>query len=184
MSTPLATLPAESSVTCDKLVSFLQRHAVAFVLLDHAPTLTSAESAAVRGATLASGAKAMLLVSPTPLSHGGRYILAVLAADRAANWNALKKGLGCKKLTLASTEELVALTGCLPGAVPPFGSLFDGVCTVLDDSLLLQGDVCNFNAGLRTRSVVNLRVADYVAIEKPRVMQFAAAVAAIAPTDG
>ena len=55
------------------------------------------------------------------------------------------------------------LTGCVPGAVPPFGSLW-GVRTLVDGSLLQQGPGINFNAGLRTRSVA-MRTDDYVRVE-------------------
>jgi prolyl-tRNA editing enzyme YbaK/EbsC (Cys-tRNA(Pro) deacylase) len=79
---------------------------------------------------------------------------------------------------MASAEEVRAVTGCIPGAVPPFGSLWRGKGvwrTVVDRSLLEQGDEVNFNAGLRTRSVVGLKVAAYLAVEDPLVAVFSAA---------
>lgn len=59
------------------------------------------------------------------------------------------------------------------GAVPPFGSLWPGVLTVMDRSLEGQGLSMNFNAGLRTLSVLGLRVAQYVEVEAPVVADFA-----------
>ena len=44
-----------------------------------------------------------------------------------------------------------------------------GVRTLLDRSLLQQGEVCNFNCGLKTRSM-QVKVADYVAAEAPEIV--------------
>lgn len=54
--------------------------------------------------------------------------------------------------------------------MPPFGSLWPGVATVVDNSLILQGPELNFNAGLRTFSVCGLAVKDFLAIEKPAMV--------------
>jgi hypothetical protein len=47
-----------------------------------------------------------------------------------------------------------------------------GVKTVVDNSLLTQGSEINFNAGLRTVSVLHLAVEDYLKIEEPHVLEF------------
>jgi hypothetical protein len=68
--------------------------------------------------------------------------------------------------------------------VPPFGSLFAGVLTAVDTSLVEQGPHINFNAGLRTFSVTRLAVDEYLRLEKPPVLgsfSTAAAAAATAP---
>ena len=67
-------------------------------------------------------------------------------------------------------EEVWNITGCRPGAVPPFGSLW-GLPTFLDRSLIEQGDTINFNAGLKTHSVA-MATGDYVEEEKPVVASF------------
>ena len=69
-------------------------------------------------------------------------------------------------MRFATPEEVHQITGCLPGAVPPFGSIF-GVQTIVDESLQKQGDTINFNCGLRTHSM-RLKVQDYLEIEKPK----------------
>lgn len=63
---------------------------------------------------------------------------------------------------------MLKITGCLSGAVPPFGSVFK-VPTVIDSSLIAQGDTINFNAGLRTKSV-QMKTKDYIEIENPLVV--------------
>lgn len=157
----------ESTLTHERVLALLATHDATFGTLVHAPTLTSDQSARVRGVPLASGAKAMLLRSPKPLAHGGHYVLAVMSAACGVDWRALRNAVGTKQLALATVDDVRRITGCLPGAVPPFGSLWrnDGVTTFVDDSLVNQGTTINFNAGLRTHSVLGLSVADYMRIE-------------------
>jgi hypothetical protein len=76
----------ENPETHEKLLILLQKNCVTFDTLTHAPTKTSEESAAVRGVSLASGAKAMLLKGGKPLAHGGLYLLAVMAASTQVDW--------------------------------------------------------------------------------------------------
>ena len=174
----------EDAATHARVLALLAAHGAAFGTLVHAPTRTSDESARVRGVALATGAKAMLLVSPKPLAHGGQYVLAVLSAARAAEWGALRRAIGAKQLRLAPVDDVRRLTGCVPGAVPPFGSLWPGVRTVVDDSVLEQGAEINFNSGLRTHSVLGLSVESYLAIEAPLRARFSAAPAAAAAEAG
>ena len=169
--------PAESPATRDRLLSLLSSSGAPFRLSSHAATRTSAESAAVRGVPLASGAKALLVKAAGGrlLAHGGPYLLAVMSAAVAVDWKALRAAAGCKQLALAALEDVWALTGCVVGAVPPFGSLFAGCATLVDRSLLDQGPEINFNAALRTESVLGLPVAAYLALEKPALANFTTA---------
>ena len=168
----LSTESSSGAAVYDRIIALLTASNASFETLNHTPTLTSQESANVRGVPLASGAKAMLLKVPKALPHGGVYVLAVLSAARSVNLSKVKSLVNSKRLSLASVEDVLTVAGTLPGAVPPFGSLFSGVVTLVDRSLLTQGDTINFNAGLRTRSVMHLRVADYLALEKPTVCDF------------
>ncbi len=80
---------------------------------------------------------------------------------------------------MASANDVWEVTGCVPGAVPPFGSLWraKGVArTVADRSLLEQGPTINFNAGLRTESV-GMQVEDWIKVEDPRVEDFSSPMA-------
>ena len=102
---------------------------------------------------------------------GGRRPPAQAAggATAATNLAACLQG-GFKSSRFASEEEVLQITGCVPGAVPPFGSVW-GLKTYMDESLKAQGDSINFNAGLRTHSV-RMSVVDYIAVEEPTVCKF------------
>lgn len=152
----------EDESTFNSLVSFLGSRP--FRVTEHEATKTSEESAQVRGTTLDSGAKAMLL------KEGVNFVLAVMSAARKLDSGRFKKLIKVKNLKFASEEEVWNLTKCIPGAVPPFGSLW-GIKTYMDESLRAQGDSINFNAGLRTRSIF-LSLQDYIEIENPIIGEF------------
>jgi len=132
----------------------------------HRPTKTSEESAQVRGVTLASGAKAMLLKQ----EKDNIFLLIVLSAARKVSWKLVRQMVGTKKVNLAPPEDVKTLTKCIPGAVPPFGSLW-GVKTYVDQSLFSQGPTINFNAGLRTTSF-SMSGEDYKKVENPTIGEF------------
>ena len=131
------------------LVTLLRDEQAAFRLTQHDPVTTSAEAAAVRGAELRSGAKAMLVKGKTG------FVLAVLAGDRKIDWKLLAPLVGGKGARFANDDELRALTGLTKGAVPPFGRLF-GLRTLYDRSLL-EVETVNFNAGTHTDSIAMSR---------------------------
>jgi Ala-tRNA(Pro) deacylase len=137
--------PSNPTAIHERLVAFLRDEGVEFRLTHHEPVTTSAEAAAVRGAELGSGAKAMLVK--------GRegFVLAVLAADRKVDWRLLAPLVGGKGARFATDDEHQEATGLRTGAVPPFGVLF-GLRTVYDRSLL-EVETVNFNAGTHTDSV-------------------------------
>lgn len=156
---------SEDPATNAKVEALLAARGVWWEGSTHVAVRTSEEAAAVRGASLASGAKAVLL-SVKPATDGA-FVLVVLSAAAKMASKAVRKAGGFKSTRFAYDAEVLSLTGCVPGAVPPFGSVW-GLRTFMDESLTAQGSEINFNAGLRTRSV-RMRVADYVAVEAPTV---------------
>jgi len=102
----------------DRLERWLREAGVAFEIFEHAPVRTSEEAARARGTPLEAGAKALVVRADE------RFVHCVLPAHLKAD-NARLRGLvGTRKLRFATPEELQTLTGCAPGAVPPFGNLF------------------------------------------------------------
>jgi prolyl-tRNA editing enzyme YbaK/EbsC (Cys-tRNA(Pro) deacylase) len=136
-----------------------------FTCLIHGPTTTSQESAAVRKTTLASGAKALIC----RLRDNNIFFMCVLSSDRKVDWEKISSIVG-HSATLADAERVNDLTGCIPGGVPPFGSIFN-LPTYVDNSILAQESI-NFNAGLKTFSVLGLSVKKYLEIENPKVCDF------------
>ena len=146
----------------DRLQDKLRQAGVPFTVLRHAPVYTSEEAAAVRGTSLASGAKALIVKA------GEAFALLVLPADRKLDSRKARAGLGVKALRFATREEVEQLTGLQPGSIPPFGSLF-GLATRCDPALRSNEQI-NFNAGDHSISV-SMSCADYVAVEKPTLAE-------------
>ena len=151
----LGRVESEPAAVHTRLVELLRAEGVDFRLTQHDAVTTSADAAAVRGAELRSGAKAMLVKGKTG------FVLAVLAADRKVDWKLLAPLVGAKGARFANDEELREATGLTKGAVPPFGRLF-GLRTIYDRSLL-EVETVNFNAGTHTDSIAMSR-ADMVRV--------------------
>ncbi len=129
----------------ERVAQWLREAGVVFELLEHPPAHTSEEAARVRGTRLEQGAKALVVRADD------RFVHCVLPADRKADNAALRALVGTRKLRFATRDELLALTGCEPGAVPPFGNLF-GLPVLLDEALCANEQVV-FNAGSNTVSI-------------------------------
>ena len=69
-----------------------------------------------------------------------------------------------KKLRFATDKEVYEVSGCLRGAVPPFGSMFARPIQTYVDRSLSSNEMINFNCGLRTHSL-SMRYEDYVSVE-------------------
>lgn len=144
--------PGATPVTT-RLLAFLREHQIAFRLMTHAPVFTSEEAARVRGTPIQAGAKALVLLA------ADRPVHAVLPAALRADNAKLRAILGTRTLRFATPEELLALTGCLPGAVPPFGNLF-GLPVLVDEALAAREEIV-FNAGSNAVSIL-MRAADFL----------------------
>lgn len=144
----------------DRLRELLTASGVPFTVTRHAPVFTSEEAAAVRGAPLSSGAKALVVKA------GVAFVLLVVPADRKLDSKKARTALGTKAIRFATPDEVFALAGLKPGSIPPFGSLF-GLPTHADPALGLNPAI-NFNAGDHAISV-QMTPADYLAAERPTV---------------
>jgi Ala-tRNA(Pro) deacylase len=155
-----------------RLTGWLEAAGVAFRLLEHPPVRTSVEAAAVRSTPLQSGAKALVVRADE------RPVQLVLPADRRVDNARLRAILGTRRLRFLTVDELMTLTGCLPGAVPPFGHLF-GLDVLIDESLTRAEEIA-FNAGSRTVSIT-MRCADFLRLAGGRLCRFTQASPAPSP---
>lgn len=153
---------------------------VPYRALHHEPTRTSEESARVRGEPLEIGGKALLVkIGETPAAAGvplgpEAFKLFVLSAVRKLDSAALKARFGVKKIRFAEPAELHALTGLVPGSVPPFGPPILPFELFVDESIAANERIA-FNAGSLEDSII-LAVVDYLRIARPTVFQFSTAV--------
>src|SRR5262245_56250905 len=163
MNTPKDRAQSAVPVT-ERLTRWLHERGVSFRLLEHAPVFTSEEAARVRGTPIEAGAKALVLRAEEHTWH------VVLPGNRKVDNTQLRAILGTRTLRFATPEELLTLTGCTPGAVPPFGNLF-GLPVLVDEELAKREEIA-FNAGNNTTSIV-MRCADFLRLAEARVHKLA-----------
>jgi prolyl-tRNA editing enzyme YbaK/EbsC (Cys-tRNA(Pro) deacylase) len=149
------------------LCTLLTQEGVTYRTLHHTPTLTSEDSARVRGEDVRIGGKALVV------KVGEDFRLFVLSAARKLDSFAIKQHFAVKKLRFASPEELLHLTGLVPGSIPPFGKPLLPFELFVDSSILANERIA-FNAGSLTDSIIML-VVDYLRIGRPKVFAFSSA---------
>jgi Ala-tRNA(Pro) deacylase len=144
--TPSEDTTRALTAVAERLDRWLRERGARFRLFEHAPVFTSEEASRVRGTPIESGAKALVFIA-----HD-RPVHVVLPGHRRVDNARLRAILGTRTLRFATAEELFALTGCVPGAVPPFGNLF-GLPVFVDEQLAQREEIA-FNAGSNTISIV------------------------------
>ncbi len=143
-----------SEKTFQQIIELLDKNKIQYKLFEHPPVHTSEEASKVRGVPLHSGAKAMIVRSE------GRFYEFVLAADKKLDLNAVKRILNTNSASLASKEEVLEVTDCVPGSVPPFAW---NIPVYADNSL---AEVINFNAGLLEKSL-QMSLSDWKKVVRP-----------------
>src|SRR3989338_4008654 len=147
---------AMSQETVDRIIALLKARGIEHRVSVHEPVRTSEEAARVRGVPLASGVKALVCKV-----RDSRFVLVLAKGDEKAGLKAVAGLAGVRKLSLASADDVLRLTDCEPGAVPPFGfaqplpTYFDARirAAALARARAGAGAEVNFNIGLKTHSV-------------------------------
>ncbi len=149
-----------SQAVFDKIIKLLDENNIKFELLTHEPVYTSEQAAKMRGKGMEigmkRGAKAMIFnVDET-------FIQCIVPAHKIVDVKKVKSLLNAKKIRLATAEEVLKVTDCEIGSVPPFGNLFK-LQVYCDPELAEEID---FNAGLHEKSITMKR-SDWEKIVKP-----------------
>ena len=98
------------SIALDKL-------GIAHTVFHHAGQVNSLEQAAQeRNQRLEQVVRSILF-----RLSGNEYLMALAAGPKQISWKALRKHVGQSRLTMASEEEVLAVTGYRIGTVSPFG---------------------------------------------------------------
>ena len=160
----MVVIAGVSGAILDEIRGLLTEAGVEFRELHHEPTLTSEDSARVRGEELRVGGKALLLKTDND------FRIFVVSAALRVDSGAIRRHLGLKKTRFASAEELGELTGLVPGAVPPFGRPILPFELYVDRSIVANERIA-FNAGSLTDSII-LSLEDYVRVAEPTVFEF------------
>lgn len=148
----------------ERLCELLDRQRATYEVSRHEPVYTSEQAAAVRGASLSSGAKALICKADE------RFVHLVLPASLRLDSKRVRRDQGLRSLRFATPEEVLELTTLTPGSIPPFGSLF-GLPTWCDRRLVDESEI-NFNAGDHGISI-RLATAEFLRVESPQLADLA-----------
>jgi len=148
-----------------RVLNLLKANNCWYETFEHEPVRTSEEAAKTRpGYTLHQGARAMIVKAQGAQT---RFVMLVLPADLRFDNSKVKLLLNARDLRFASEPEVLELTGGVqPGAVPPFGNLFQ--LDVVADPGLFANQRIVFNAGDRSFSVA-MMAEDYKRIVDPKI---------------
>jgi Ala-tRNA(Pro) deacylase len=105
----------------------------------------------------------------------GKMAMAVLPATERVDLAAFAEAAGTKLATTALEDDFKDLfPDCQPGAMPPFGNLYD--LSVYVDKSLVANDLIAFNAGTHD-TLIRMHYADFERLVRPKVAEFKAAAA-------
>ncbi len=149
-----------SKAVFDKIKQVLDENNLKYQVRTHEPVFTSEQAAKMRGRGieegLRRGAKAMIF------KVDDNFVQCIVPAHMIVDTKKVKALLKVKKVRLATAEEVLKVTDCEPGSVPPFGNLFN-LPVYCDQNLAEEID---FNAGLHDTSITMKRI-DWENVVKP-----------------
>ena len=147
------------------LERYLDAKNVKYDVIAHAPTNSSLETAAtcrIPGDRLAKGVL---------LRDEVGYALAVLPATHNVDLTDLRQQLGVEQIRMAREDEMGQLfPDCEPGAIPPFGSMYN-LPTLVDESLA-EDEYIVFE-GNTHEDAIRMAYRDFEELEHPRKARFA-----------
>ncbi len=72
--------------------------------------------------------------------NAGEFVMVLMSGPGQIPWKELRRYLGQNRVSMATEEELLAVTGCRPGTVSPFG-LLQPARVLVDRCILDQKEV-------------------------------------------
>ena len=147
-----------------KLKKFLNSSKVKYKAIKHSPAYTAQEIAASAHVPGRELAKTVII------NVDGTMAMAVMPAPEQIDFKLLKKALGAKRVKLASEKEFAdSFPECEPGAMPPFGNLYDMDVYVAES--LTEDEQITFNAGSHSE-LIRLDYKDFEKLVEPKVVNF------------
>ena len=148
----------------EKLKNFLDEHKVKYVSIKHSEAFTAQEIAASAHIPGKELAKTVMV------EIDGKMAMAVVPASYHVDFRLFEKESGAERVSLATEESFKEMfPDCEPGAMPPFGNLYD--MDVYVAKSLTDDEKIFFNAGNHTE-LIKLSYEDYQELVNPKILQF------------
>lgn len=147
-----------------KLKEFLDQNKIKYITITHSPAYTAQEIAAMAHIPGKQLAKTVMIKFDNEMG------MAVLPANHKVDFDMLKEVTGAEFVLLATENEFKSLfQGCEPGAMPPFGNLYN--MPVYVSEALTKDDEIAFNAGSHTE-LIKMSYKDFEKLVQPKIMEF------------
>ena len=133
--------------THQRLLAYIAEHAIVceHLIFDQS-THSVAEAALAAGVTAEDFIKSICMTT-----KDGRIIVAIVKGEDRADRSAVQQLLGLAKLSIASPDEMLAMTGYPAGGMPPFG--FDA--TFVMDERVFEKDIV-YGGGGGDRALIRI----------------------------
>lgn len=146
-------------MSMERVKRFLDENGVKYVIQQHSPAYTAQEVAEAAHVPGRHFAKCVMV------EIDGRLALTVLPATDRVDLQRLARSVGAQSVELAKEADFHdRFPDCEPGAMPPFGNLFD--LEVFVSPHLAETDLISFNAGSH-REVMQLAYSVFDRLVKP-----------------
>ncbi len=147
----------------EKLKQFLDENGVAYEIIPHGQAFTTQEVAAAAHIPGREVAKTVMV------KLDGEMAMVVLEAPDRVSMDRLREVSGAESVELAGEAEFKDLfPNCEPGAMPPFGNLWD--LQVFVDQRLREDEQIAFNAGTHDE-LMRLAYGDFERLVEPVVAE-------------
>ena len=153
-----------------RITDILDAQGIAYRLLPHREAVFTVEAAAAqRGVILAEMVKSILMCD-----RGDHYVMACVPGASRVDPKAVQAALGpeWRRLHFASAKEILAVTGCVQGAVSPIG-LPDEVPVLFDEAIGRLAR-CNISSG-DPLCGLELAVADLIRVARGQLARISQA---------
>jgi len=147
-----------------KLKEFLDQNKIKYITITHSPAYTAQEIAAIAHIPGKQLAKTVMIKFDNEMG------MAVLPANHRVDFDMLKEMIGAEFVLLATENEFKSMfPGCEPGAMPPFGNLYN--MPVYVSEALTKDEEIAFNAGSHTE-LIKMSYKDFEKLVQPKIMEF------------
>jgi len=147
-----------------KLKEFLDQNKIKYITITHSPAYTAQEIAAIAHIPGKQLAKTVMIKFDNEMG------MAVLPANHKVDFDMLKEMIGAEFVLLATENEFKSMfPGCDPGAMPPFGNLYN--MPVYVSEALTKDEEIAFNAGSHTE-LIKMSYKDFEKLVQPKIMEF------------
>lgn len=147
-----------------RLKSYLDENRIQYTTISHSPAYTA------QGAAATLHVPGKELAKSVVINAGGRFMMAVLPASQHVDLKRLGELLGTPAVVATEVEFIGLFPDCEPGAMPPFGHLYN--LPVYVEETLSKDEEIVFNAGTH-RDAIRMKYADFVRLAQPIVERFA-----------